>query len=490
MKNRYDHLYDFLNETKPKKVAELGLYDIDVTRKIYEILSNIHHDEFYILMMGNSEKIKKYKNFFHSYTLKSNNHYLLFFDLEQNIIDLNSSFDIGGKKISFKDFEFVVINDFDELNDYISSLEIFNNSKYYFIDRYFLSNDYEILNKGCFYLLENVDHVPLQKTDTLIIKKNENENEMVETACCFIRNENDELKNIAIKNLNSESNKLKLVPDKILLLNLNNNLNNFKNLKNLTEIKNKFLPTNEYIAHLVGSGPSLNKVVLDKLKDLTNSKNHIIFSTKSSLNILLQNDIIPFGCILTDPRIQVLDYLKKINNLDKLNITFFVSSLCDKEIFNYLDNLNVKICYFNEVNDLIKNSEFYNKLNKHVNVDMGCTSVISGINLLSDVFGFININLYGVDSSYNSETDEIYGISKHKRKTKVNLKLDDRNELSEFFSDIELIRQCIEMKKIIDNKKINLKNYFDEGLIKHLFVDKRTDEKSEKLSTFNKFFNC
>jgi len=478
MNSRYDHLFEILNKTKPQYIAELGISNINITKEIYETVSKFYsEDELYLLLMGDHKNISEYKDYFKNYQLKNSKHCLLFFDLENNVVDLEATFNINNKNISFKNFEFVFINNFDELDDYISSLEIFNEAKYYFLDRYFMTNDYDILKKGCFHLLECIDHVPLPKTDQILIRKNADEMVMVETAAYFINNENEQLRNVVINNINSESNKLKLVPDSVLLSNIENNLNNLKNLKNLLEINERFLPDNKHIIHLVGSGPSLyDEEILNNLKNVSGKENNLIFCTKSSLNILLEKDIIPYGVIITDPRKQVLDYLTNSKKLTEINSLFFVSTLCDVEVFNYLNKLDKKICYFNEINDVVKNSKLFDKLNKKVNVDLGVTSVISGIYLLNDIFGFTNINLYGIDSSYDKSIngDEIYGISKHKRKTMVNLKLDnsETTQLPLFESDIELLRQCIEMKRLLENKKISFKN-FSKGLMKFILMDQK-----------------
>jgi hypothetical protein len=64
----------------------------------------------------------------------------------------------------------------------------------------------------------------------------------------------------------------------------------------------------------------------------------------------------------------------------------------------------------------------------------------------------------------------------------VNLKLDNNEttNLPLFESDIELLRQCIEMKRLLENKKISFKN-FSNGLMKSILMDQK------KLITFDDF---
>ena len=201
--------------------------------------------------------------------------------------------------------------------------------------------------------------------------------------------------------------------------------NNIKsNLKSIDE--NKWVqkhPPHREVGVIVSAGPYLDYDKLEKfIYDHPNCK---VLAVKHALPGLMENNIIPWGCIVLDPRpitqksthnIVRKDLFKTIHE----DTNFFVASMTDPSVTEYLKERNVRLWGWHaftdslrteeEQGDQIKNQQV--KLNEELGIPQGATLItggtcaaMRGIGMMHTM-GFRDLHLFGYDCCRDEPSDE------------------------------------------------------------------------------------
>jgi len=196
---------------------------------------------------------------------------------------------------------------------------------------------------------------------------------------------------------------------------------------NLTHIdKNKWAtkhPAHKDKADIISAGPYIN---YDNLKTFLfeNPKTKVL-SVKHALPGLLANDIVPWGCIVLDPRpitgksthnIVRKDLFKKTDP----SINFFVASMTDPSVTEYLKQKDTRMWGWHAFTDSLREEDEQGKtienqqvkLSEELGIPQGATLItggtcaaMRGIGLLHTM-GFRDIHLFGFDCCRDEPSKE------------------------------------------------------------------------------------
>lgn len=204
-------------------------------------------------------------------------------------------------------------------------------------------------------------------------------------------------------------------------------------------------------AVLVSGGPSLDKF-MDKIKE---EKSRII-CVKHAHDKLIENGIIPWACMLLDPRSHVQDFIENPHPF----VTYFCASMChpttvdrlverDAMIWGYHAHVGAK-----EETVLPQGS---------IMIGGGSTSAVRGISVLHTL-GFRKFRLYAYDSCYWEKPDFSERTKTGQPKyLKVNVSGRD------FWSDAELLAQAQDFNKLIQQPQDIDIEVIGDGMIPHVW---------------------
>ena len=201
--------------------------------------------------------------------------------------------------------------------------------------------------------------------------------------------------------------------------------NNIKsNMKVIAEDKwVKKHPPHRHVGIVVSAGPFIDYKKLKKfLKDNPGAK---IVTVKHALPGLMKNGIIPWGCILLDPRPidkkSTHNIVRKdlFKNIDK-KTNFFVASMTDPSVTTYLKKQGVRLWGWHAFTDSlrqederglqIKNQQV--KLNEDLGIPQGATLITGGTCAamraigLMHTMGYRDLHLFGFDCCREEPTKE------------------------------------------------------------------------------------
>lgn len=199
-------------------------------------------------------------------------------------------------------------------------------------------------------------------------------------------------------------------------------------------------------AVICSAGPSLMDYI-DEIKKLSRSKKHRVFCVKHSHDKLIENGVIPFGCLLLDPRAHVQDFIE--NPHPKVN--YFTASMCHPTTWDQLFKTQAKVWgYHAKVgageDEIVKEGFF---------VTGGSTSATRGM-VLINTMGFRKYILIGFDSSFRSKPDDPKAI-----------KVDCSGR--KFWTTPELVAQSDDIKNIMKSGLFNDMEIRGDGMIAHIW---------------------
>ena len=204
-------------------------------------------------------------------------------------------------------------------------------------------------------------------------------------------------------------------------------------------------------AILVSAGSSLKKPeTLVALKKHAEDKNCVIFCVKHSHNYLIDNGIIPFGCILLDPR----DHVQYFIDDPHPDVKYFVASMCHPTTVSLLLDQGADVIGYNaRVSNSIDTFLEYNERDMCITVPGGSSAATRGISLLH-LLGFRKFLCYAFDLTYTDKP------KKASEKTPQGFNKDVEVEYAgrKFWTNLELIAQVDDIKAIyqtIDRCRLN-----------------------------------
>ena len=207
-------------------------------------------------------------------------------------------------------------------------------------------------------------------------------------------------------------------------------------------------------AVMVSAGPSFT----GKLDEIRNEER--IVCVKHSHDTLISNGIIPWACMLLDPRSHVQDFIENPHP----DVTYFVASMCHPSTLDRLLEKNATIWgYHAHVG--AGEQEIIGKGN--IMVGGGSTSAVRGISVLH-ALGFRAFRMYGYDSCYYEKPD-FSVLDKRGNQKFFEVEVSGKK----FWSDAELIAQAQDFDKLMQQGKELDLTVLGEGMIPHIWQLKR-----------------
>lgn len=232
---------------------------------------------------------------------------------------------------------------------------------------------------------------------------------------------------------------------------------------NLQIIQNWLVPCsiNDEEVVIASAGPSLDIEAVKAWYD----KGVKIVAVKHVLERLLANDIIPWACILLDPRPHVGDFVQYPNK----NINWFVASMVDPSVTDHLKRCGVPLYgYHAGVGaEEQKRIPSHHKEGHHVVIEGGSATSTRGISVL-EALGFTKFHLYGYDCSYPEEPDLSARKENGKLKyDKVTLECETWGGVTKrtFWTEGQFLAQVQEFKLMYLPKPFLELNTYGDGII-------------------------
>lgn len=200
-------------------------------------------------------------------------------------------------------------------------------------------------------------------------------------------------------------------------------------------------------AIVVSAGPSL-KSYLDEIR----SSEGKVVCVKHAHDTLIENGIVPWACVLLDPRPHVRDFIENPHP----DVTYIVASMCHRSTLERLMERKAKTLLYHAMvgageNKIIKEGFF---------VGGGSCAATRGISVLH-VLGFRQFVLYGFDSCYPEKPS---GPRADYQKVDVLGK--------QYWTDMELVAQAQDFEKLLLQGFVDLE-VKGEGMISHIWERKR-----------------
>lgn len=200
---------------------------------------------------------------------------------------------------------------------------------------------------------------------------------------------------------------------------------------------------NNKTAIIVSAGSSLKDPnTISIIKRLEKDKNTLIFCVKHSHDYLIEQGIIPFGCILLDPRDHVKYFINNPNEATK----YFVASMCSASTTKALIKRGADIIgYHARVSASLDTLKEFIPEDRLVVIPGGSAASTRAVSLLH-CLGFRRFECYCYDLNY---------AEKPKRQEKTHQGFDKYVKIEasgrEFWTDLELIAQANDITAIYEN---------------------------------------
>jgi len=222
-----------------------------------------------------------------------------------------------------------------------------------------------------------------------------------------------------------------------------------KGLKQIVECK-----PHELRAIFVSAGPSYKKY-LREIREWTENRDARVVCVKHSHDFLVANGIMPWACVLLDPRSHVKEFIENPHQ----DVIYFTASMVDKTTIDRLVEFSANVWVYHPKvgageEELIKAQSFL--------VPGGSTAATRGLVLLS-ALGFRKFTLYGYDSCYRTKPDMDQKNDAGQQKN-FHVNVSGRN----FWSDGELIAQAQDFERLIREWHMVDVEVYGDGMVKHL----------------------
>lgn len=508
--SRYDQIYKLIEYSKPKIISEIGVAQgeraISMINHAFKFSDKVVYFGFDVFEDGgealnqkemNAKKVSSYDEVYNRLVNLQEKFPNLYFKLIKGNTNetlpktIDQIFELTSKNnltINVKPIqsEFVFIDGGHSVETIKNDYSAFKNSNLVLLDDYYVMDNGvgpDITKFGCNFLEKEPEHtVLLPKADPikgggftkiLLAGKNASKvkvNEKSQTNPSTLDNTQNKQKKqqatetalstgagkgVKIETRNS-------IPNETLQAQVDYACQMMKK-HNISEV----LPAklHEKWAYLIGGAKSYQKPeYFSKIKSAS-LNNGMIFSSKTAHDYLISQNIVPWACLLLDPRPHVADYFEI-----HPDVTYFVASQCHQAVFDKLISKNAKMfVYHAEVaageKEIVKKHFPEGKM-----LPGGSTSQSRGISILM-YMGFYKFKLFGLDSSYPEKPEQVHGINQQKKPLEISInnnKTKERITEQKFWTDPELLAQINDMEHII---KIYSHLEFDcqsDGLMKSM----------------------
>jgi hypothetical protein len=158
------------------------------------------------------------------------------------------------------------------------------------------------------------------------------------------------------------------------------------NLARGLPVLSQAVPEHERPLLIVGSGPSVSGLI-EYIKQWPGD----VWAINGAYDFLLSHGLICEGFFGIDPLPELADYLRNANEYT----TFYVSSFCDPAVLDALDGRKVMLWHA-----MAENRDVFPEGHQMI---YGGTTAVTRAPFLALALGYRDINMIGVDSSYDKE---------------------------------------------------------------------------------------
>lgn len=218
------------------------------------------------------------------------------------------------------------------------------------------------------------------------------------------------------------------------------------------------------VAVLCGGGPSLEEH-FDDIRKLQN-EGAKVFTVKTAHDRLINEGIIPYGCILLDPRGHVADFIESPHP----EVIYFTASMVHPGTIDHLVEHDARICLYHA----LVNAGEQKVIKEGILLSGGSAAMTRGIAVLHSALGFHRFRIYGFDCCYPDKTAKVHGVQE---KNIVKVEIMDR----EFWTDLEFVAQAQDIGNLIAQSNLDMEIYGD-GMISHIWRNKRPKKTLEELT--------
>lgn len=216
-------------------------------------------------------------------------------------------------------------------------------------------------------------------------------------------------------------------------------------------------------AVLCSGGPSL-KGQFDVLKKLYKKRDHMVFCVKHAHDLLIEQGIVPDGCILLDPRPHSKDFIEHPHP----DVNYFTATMCHPVTVDKLRDAGAKVFGYNALVGAGEDQVFKEMALELSGPDKkvhmlpgGCGAATRGVTVLY-CLGFRKFKLFGYDACY----PENVGKKTQGATDKECLRVEVHGR--EFWTDAELIAQCNDFERLFQSQNVDIE-VFGDGMIPHIY---------------------
>ena len=222
---------------------------------------------------------------------------------------------------------------------------------------------------------------------------------------------------------------------------------------------------------IASGGPSLLKYIKD-LKSYKKKTGAKVVCVKHSLPVLLENNIVPWACMILDPRpvdgVSTHGVVRStlFDNVPKAT-KFFVASMTDISVLDLLIKKKADIYGWHAYSDAIKE---YEPLKKKMLVTGGTCAAMRALGLMFTL-GFRKFKMYGFDSSFDEEPKDKKAVDENNRKKYIHVGLGATTE--KFWTTGELLAMAQDFEELLGREDIDIDlDVQCGGLIQAIWNDK------------------
>lgn len=219
---------------------------------------------------------------------------------------------------------------------------------------------------------------------------------------------------------------------------------------------------NDGVIIFCSGGPSL-KNYLQEIKKLRRRKNHYVICVKSAHDYLIENNVIPYACILLDPRPHVVDFIETPHP----EVNYLVASMVHPVAIDQLLKKNAKVWGYHAMVGAGEDEVIKMRCGgRSFMLAGGCSTAMRGVSVLYNL-GFRKYRLYGYDLCYEGDVDMTAKDDKGRDKY-FEVEVLGRK----FITDAEKVAQAQDFSQMMKEKSIQME-VFGPGLVPHIWNTKR-----------------
>lgn len=215
----------------------------------------------------------------------------------------------------------------------------------------------------------------------------------------------------------------------------------------------------DLMAVFCSGGPTLMDYI-ETIRELAKDQNNYIICVKHAHDKLIAAGIVPWACVLLDPRPHVQDFIENPHP----GVNYLTASMVHPTTVDRLVSTNARVLGYNA---LVGAGEETVLPPKSYLINGGTTSAVRGISVFH-FLGFRKFKLFGYDSCYEKPKN-----LKEKTKTGQQKHYQVNSGGRQFWTDAELVAQVQDYEKLMEVAPFLDIEVYGDGLLQHVHKTKK-----------------